>query len=73
MGWVGAVIIGMIVVKRPKSWAWWIVVGGGASNVIDRLVRGYVVDMWKLPLTAWFNLADVAIVGGAIWLIISRK
>jgi len=45
-------------------------IGGGASNLVDRLLRGRVVDFAILragPLhTGVFNLADAAILAGAI-------
>lgn len=50
-----------------------LVIGGGLSNVIDRLVRGHVVDyiQWYWPDFYWpsFNLADAAIVAGAIGIV----
>ncbi len=46
-----------------------LIVIGAFSNLLDRLVHGYVVDM--IVLTSWpvFNLADLFILGGAIWII----
>ncbi len=45
-----------------------LVLGGGAGNMIDRLCRGYVVDMFDLQLFSYpvFNLADCCVVVGAI-------
>ena len=45
-----------------------LVLGGGAGNMIDRLCRGYVVDMFDLQLFSYpvFNLADCCVVAGAI-------
>jgi signal peptidase II len=64
-----------------------LIIGGGLSNLIDRLIRGCVVDFinWPrltwLPLPDWilsslsrlpaFNLADAAITVGTIALIAS--
>lgn len=48
------------------------VIGGGLSNLIDRLARGYVVDyldinqIYNYPV---FNIADISIVIGVILLI----
>src|SRR4030095_6814365 len=46
----------------------WLVIAGGASNWIDRVVRGSVVDFMNVgigPLrTGIFNVADVAIMVG---------
>ncbi len=47
-------------------------VGGALGNLIDRVRTGYVIDF--LYLTFWppvFNLADVAIVGGIVFLALS--
>jgi signal peptidase II len=49
-------------------------VAGGASNWIDRIVRGSVVDFVSIgigPLrTGVFNMADVAIMVGALMLVV---
>jgi signal peptidase II len=51
-------------------------VAGGASNWIDRVVRGSVVDFLNLGIgpvrTGIFNIADVAIVVGASLLIVAE-
>ena len=45
-----------------------LIVGGGLSNIIDRIAYGYVVDMLHLKAgglqTGIFNVADMAIMGG---------
>ena len=47
-----------------------LVIGGALGNVIDRQIHGHVVDFiqWHWQEHYWpaFNLADAAIVGGAI-------
>jgi signal peptidase II len=47
-----------------------LVIGGAVGNVIDRLVHGHVIDFiqwhWRDHYWPAFNLADSAIVGGAI-------
>ena len=47
-----------------------LVIGGAIGNVIDRLVHGHVVDFiqWHVGQHYWpaFNIADCAVVGGAI-------
>ena len=42
--------------------------GGGLGNMIDRVLRGYVVDMFDLTLFSYpvFNFADCCVVVGAI-------
>lgn len=50
-----------------------LVIGGALSNVIDRLVRGHVVDFiqwyWRESYWPAFNLADAAIVAGVIGMV----
>ena len=43
------------------------VIGGGIGNMIDRLFRGYVVDMFNFQFVnfAVFNIADIFITAGA--------
>jgi signal peptidase II len=47
-----------------------LVIGGALGNVIDRLLHGHVVDFiqwyWRGHYWPAFNIADSAIVGGAI-------
>lgn len=55
------------VVPRSVAWPLAFVVGGAVSNnLIDRLRWGYVVDFVSFPHWPTFNIADVAIVAGAI-------
>jgi signal peptidase II len=54
-----------------------LVAGGGISNLIDRLVfHGHVTDFLNVGIgsfrTGIFNLADMAILGGAVLLILRR-
>jgi signal peptidase II len=47
-----------------------LVIGGAVGNVIDRLLHGHVIDFiqwyWRGHYWPTFNIADSAIVGGAI-------
>lgn len=45
---------------------------GSVSNLIDRLIYGYVIDYFDMRWFTVFNLADVMIVIGALILIISN-
>lgn len=53
-----------------------LLLGGGASNLIDRVKKGYVVDYMNLnfPLVKkiYFNLGDVGILAGCIFILISQ-
>jgi len=57
--------------KRLNRWqtvALALIVGGGLSNIVDRLMYGHVVDMLHLKVgslqTGIFNVADMAIMAG---------
>lgn len=64
---------------RPQTAALALLVGGGLSNWVDRLVNdGRVVDFMNLGIgslrTGIFNVADLAIMGGAaLFALTSRK
>ena len=49
--------------------AYSLVVGGGLSNLIDRVARGCVVDFIDLKIWPAFNLADSAITMGVFLII----
>ena len=53
-----------------------LVLAGGASNWIDRLVRGSVIDFMNVGIgrlrTGVFNVADVAIMAGVTCIVVSR-
>lgn len=44
-----------------------LIVAGGLSNLLDRLTYGYVVDYINIH-TAYFNLADIFILVGILWI-----
>ncbi len=50
------------------------IIGGAVGNLIDRIINGYVVDFIDVYYHDWhwpaFNLADSAITGGVILLLI---
>ena len=51
-----------------------LIVAGGVGNLLDRALAGYVVDFVSIGLgplrTGIFNLADVAITGGGLWMFV---
>ena len=59
VGLTGAVGLGMMV-------------GGAAGNVYDRLARGGVVDFVAVGSYPRFNVADAALVAGALLLALER-
>ncbi len=58
--------------RLPYQIAFGLIIGGIVGNVVDRIVRGHVVDFldFDLQFYRWptFNIADSTIVLGAIWL-----
>ncbi|WP_226832004.1 signal peptidase II [Brachybacterium sp. FME24] len=77
-----AIVIGVIVfaVKAVRS-PWYtlalgLILGGALGNIHDRLLRppgpfhGAVVDFLELPNWPVFNVADMAVVGGAILIVL---
>lgn len=51
------------------AWAIWLIMGGAVGNLIDRIMYGYVVDMFDFHFWPVFNVADIAIVIGGILLV----
>lgn len=46
-----------------------LVAGGAAGNLVDRLHLGYVVDFVRILFLPPFNLADLAVLAGALVLL----
>jgi len=77
----GVLLIGIVGVAFRYRWTGWPLLGlglfvaGGASNWIDRFARGKVVDFVSVgvgPLrTGIFNVADVAILLGAVIVVVA--
>ncbi len=74
-----AVMLGMLYlllsrrIRKPiYVWCVSFILAGGIGNLIDRLVRGFVVDFidFRLINFAVFNVADICAVVGAIGLLI---
>lgn len=55
--------------QRLFCWALALILGGAIGNLIDRVLYGYVIDFLDFYIGKWhwpaFNVADMAIVGGA--------
>jgi signal peptidase II len=45
-----------------------LIIAGSLSNLVDRLRFGFVLDFVTVPHWPTFNVADIAIAGGAVWL-----
>jgi signal peptidase II len=81
---VGAVVFILYLLRRHAGqrlfcWALALILGGALGNLIDRVLYGHVIDFldFYLPnsdLPHWpaFNVADMAIVGGAALFIVDE-
>lgn len=62
--------------QRLFCWALALILGGAIGNLIDRVMYGYVVDFLDFYVGKWhwpaFNVADMAIVGGAALFILDE-
>ena len=74
---VSAIIFAMRVVRSPwYTVALGLVIGGALGNIHDRLLRapgpfrGWVVDFLQLPRWPIFNVADMAVVAGALLIVL---
>ena len=78
----GLILLGALVLRRYRlgalpSVAAMLMLGGAAGNMLDRLLRGYVVDMVETLFIQFpiFNLADACLTVGCVlmaWSLIFR-
>lgn len=61
-----AAFLALIIFNRKKTLPLYLILIGGASNLIDRLFFGGVIDYVKIWLFPVFNLADVVITIGVL-------
>ncbi len=76
IGIINILVLGLIVVFIAKSKInlkvlipLFLIFSGGISNLIDRILRGYVIDFIDIYNFPNFNLADVSITIGIVLLI----
>ena len=82
MGWELILVVWLLLVaflwrNWHKGWAYrlpvWLMIVGGAVNLLERLLGGGVWDYLRFPLLGlWFNLSDVMIMSG-LGFIVLRK
>lgn len=76
-----AVVVGIVWMGRRLLSPWWalglgMILGGALGNLVDRFLRspgplrGHVVDFLSIGWWPVFNVADSAVVGGAILLVV---
>jgi signal peptidase II len=60
--------------RKLEALSYSLILGGAIGNAFDRAVRGQVIDYLDFHLRGWhwpaYNLADMAIVGGAVALVL---
>lgn len=70
-----ALAVWLLISRRVKGFVMvtpvTLIIAGGLGNLIDRIFRGFVVDMLYVKLIDFpvFNFADVCVVVGCLWLI----
>lgn len=69
---VGCILLGWLILRRYRLGrvsriAAMLMLGGAVGNLLDRMIRGYVVDMFEVLFMefAIFNVADAALTVGA--------
>ena len=66
------VLISRRVTHPVLRWSFVLVLGGAVGNLIDRIFRGFVVDMFEVTVFrfAIFNVADIFVTIGAVLLVL---
>lgn len=59
--------------KKAEQWAWALIIIGAMSNILDRIYQGGVIDFISLSFISVFNISDVYIVLGVLWLLFSIR
>lgn len=74
---VGMLALGVILFRYKKHNFWsysaiTLLIAGGIGNLIDRIIRGYVVDFISISFFPYvFNFADCCVTVGAVMLILA--
>lgn len=52
-----------------SEWPWILILSGGLGNLLERMLFGCIMDYIVLPFFPVFNLADVLLTVGVIWVL----
>ena len=69
IAWIARQFLAARPLPAAAAWAYALVLGGAAGNLIDRLRFGYVVDFIDVRVWPVFNIGDSAITIGVAFLI----
>lgn len=79
IGGVAAILVTVAMMLRRGHWnplprlGLWLVLAGGVSNLVDRIIRGSVIDFMNMGIgslrTGIFNVADMALMAGLAMLV----
>ena len=76
---IGAVFVGVMWWRRRRlassveHLGWSLTMAGAVGNMLDRVLRGYVIDFIHLKHWPVFNVADALVVAGVILLAFGRR
>lgn len=56
--------------SRLRRFALGLILGGALGNLVDRVILGYVTDIYSFASLPVFNLADIAIISGVIYFLV---
>lgn len=68
---VGVMVYLALKMANKKSWSFYtfaLVIGGALGNLVDRVYKGTVTDMFDFRIWPIFNVADMALVVGLLYI-----
>lgn len=65
------ILFSLRICSLTQQWGLILILAGGVSNTVDRLVYGFVIDSMTIG-SASLNLADLAVILGATVVLVSR-
>jgi signal peptidase II len=71
IGWILREFLVRRALTRATAWAYGLILGGAAGNLVDRVRLGYVVDFIDCRVWPVFNIGDSAITVGVALLLIN--